>query len=359
MFKITTFQLLFYNFTVSDMNSFKAFLKLIRLPNLLIIALTQYAIRYAIIYPILSSISQDVSFELMMTELDFFLLSLSTVMVAAGGYIINDYFDVKVDRVNRPDSIIVGKYIKRRVAMGGHIVISSLAILIGGYLAYKLGNWKLGLIQVLSVGALWYYSTMFKKQVLIGNVVVAILAALVPFVAGLYELILQHYYIDDTTNKLLFFLEEETPFKEANFILRQILSNIMYWVLGFTLFAFISTMIREIIKDIEDYEGDKKYFSNTLAVIHGKKKAARVAQLIAIIMISLIGYLQYLQLQAKDTGSFMYFLFTVQVPLAYIVYKLNSAQEKKEFTKLSKYMKIIMLMGIVYAVFFYYTTTNV
>ena len=161
------------------MNPVIAFIKLIRLPNLLIIALTQYAIRYGVIYPIIYNFSggQDISgVGLKMTDLDFFLLSLSTVMIAAAGYIINDYFDVKVDRVNRPDKIIVGKYIKRRVAMGSHIVINSIAILIGGYLAYTLGNWKLVFIQVLSAGALWYYSTMFKKQVVVGNVIVALLA---------------------------------------------------------------------------------------------------------------------------------------------------------------------------------------
>lgn len=338
------------------MNTITAFIKLIRLPNLLIIALTQYAIRFAIIHPILNSLTDDVEIKLQLSELDFFLLSLSTVMVAAAGYIINDYFDVKVDRVNRPSSIIVGKYIKRRVCMGAHIVISSIAILLGAYLAFKVGNWKLTLIQVLSVGALWYYSTMFKKQVLVGNVVVALLAALVPFVAGLYELILQHANVEETANNLLFYLDAETPFEEVKYVLREVFSNIMIWVLGFSFFAFLSTMIREIIKDIEDYEGDKKYWSNTLAVVHGKKKAAKVAQLFAIVMIGLIGYLQYLQLLSKDTGSFMYFLFTVQIPLGYIVYKLNSAKEKEVYSKLSLYTKAIMFMGIVYAFYFYFTS---
>ena len=340
------------------MNPIIAFIKLIRLPNLLIIALTQYAIRYAIIYPILLSISDDVEVSLQMSELDFFLLSLSTVLIAAAGYIINDYFDVKVDRVNRPDKIIVGKYIKRRIAMGSHIVTNSIAILIGGYLAYAMGNWKLVFIQIVSAGALWYYSTMFKKQVLVGNVIVALLAALVPFVAGLYELILQHANIDDSVNSLLFFLEAETPFDDVKYILIEVLSNVMLWVLGFSFFAFISTMVREIIKDIEDYEGDKKYFSNTLSVVYGKQKAKILAQVIAILMLVLIGYLQYIQLQAKDMASFMYFLFGVQVPLAYVIVKLQSAKEKTDYSNLSKYMKLIMLMGIAYSAFFYYSSTN-
>lgn len=339
------------------MNTFIAFIKLIRLPNLLIVALTQYVIRFAIMLPILKATTSDIEgfdLTLQMTELDFFLLSLSTVMVAAAGYIINDYFDVKVDRVNRPNSIIVGKYIKRRVCMGAHIVISGIAILIGIYLAYKLGNWKLSLIQTLSVGALWYYSTMFKKQVLIGNVIIAILAALVPFVAGLYELILLHKNAGVLLNKLLFYLESGIPLNGVQPIFYGVLNNLMFWTLGFSIFAFLSTMVREIIKDIEDYEGDKKYWSNTLAVVYGKKKAAKLAQLFALIMIALISYLQYMQITAGDTGSFIYFLIAVQIPLIIVVYKLQLGKEKQDFSKLSKYMKVIMLMGIVYTLYFYF-----
>jgi 4-hydroxybenzoate polyprenyltransferase len=303
-----------------------------------------------------------------MNELDFFLLSLSTVMIAASGYIINDYFDLKIDRVNRPDKIIIGKYFKRRLAMGAHIVINSLAIIIAGYVAYKVGNWKLIFIQLGCVGALWYYSISFKRQVLIGNVVVAILAALVPFVAGLYELILQHNNADDSVNGLMFFVEAGTPFEQVMFEFKIVLSVIMKWVLGFSFFAFLSTMVREIIKDIEDYEGDKKYFSNTLAVIHGKDKAKLVAQLIAVIMILLIGYLQYnqvivnrgggtierVQSQTKALITTMYFLFALQLPLVYLLFKLQKAKEKIDYSKLSMNMKIIMLLGISYiAVFFW------
>ncbi|MGE0562171.1 MAG: geranylgeranylglycerol-phosphate geranylgeranyltransferase [Flavobacteriales bacterium] len=333
------------------MNSTVAFIKLIRLPNLLIIALTQYVVRYAILYPffIINSV------ELRMSDFDFFLLSLSTVMIAAAGYIINDYFDTKVDRVNRPDKIIVGKYIKRRMAMGAHIVISSIAILIAAYVAYQIGSLKLVLIQILSVGVLWYYSVSFKKQVLIGNVVVAVLAALVPLVAGLYEILLQQNFIDETGNTLIFYLEEGTSFDDVSYVLSQIFYNTFAWILGFSLFAFLSTMVREIVKDIEDYEGDKKYFSNTLAVVHGKDKAKKVAQLIIVIMMGLLGYLQYQQLITNDNTSFIYFLFGLQFPLGYLLYKLQLAKEKADYSKLSMNMKVVMLSGIMYAMVFGYT----
>lgn len=346
------------------MNPIVAFLKLIRLPNLLIIVLTQYAIRYGIIYATLTQNGLD----LQMSDFDFFLLSLSTVMIAASGYIINDYFDVKIDRVNRPDKIIIGKHIKRRVAMGAHSIINLGAIIIAAYVAYKVGNWKLIFIQLGAAGVLWYYSISFKKQVLLGNVVVAVLAALVPFVAGLYEVIIQHNNAVDSVNGLMFFVEEGTPFEEVMYRFEIVLSVIMKWVLGFTLFAFLSTMVREIIKDIEDYDGDKKYFSNTLAVVHGKDKAKIVAQLVAVIIILLIGYLQYNQLivnkgggtieraqsQTKALITVIYFLAALQLPLLYLLFKLQKAKEKIDYKKLSMNVKIIMLLGISYTGIFFW-----
>ena len=333
------------------MNPVVAFLKLIRLPNLLIIALTQYAVRYAILYPVLAINS----IELKMSNFHFFLLSLSTVMIAAAGYIINDYFDTKVDRVNRPDKIIVGKYIKRRWAMGSHIVISGIALLISAFVTYKIGHFKLFAIQFLSVGALWYYSVSFKKQVLIGNVVVALLAALVPFVAGLYEIILQHQFGDDTANTLIFFVEKGTSFEDVRFLITEIFDNSFNWVIGLSLFAFLSTLLREIIKDIEDYEGDKKYYSNTLAVVHGKEKAKKVSQALVVVMMLFLGYLQFQQLSSNDTTSFIYFLFALQVPLGYLFYQLQQANQKTDYSKLSRNTKLFMLSGILYTLVFGYT----
>lgn len=333
------------------MNSIVYFAKLIRLPNLLIIALTQYVVRYAILYPffIISSV------ELRMSNLDFFLLSLSIVMIAAAGYIINDYFDTKIDRVNRPDEIIVGKHIKRRVAMGAHVVINVIALFLAAYVAYKVGNLKLVTIQIIEVVLLWYYSTTFKNKVLLGNVVVAILSALVPLVVGLYEIILQYNYIDETGNTLIFYLEEGTSFDDVSYILSQIFDKTFVWILGFSFFAFLSTMVREIVKDIEDYDGDKKYLSNTLPVVHGKEKAKRIAQAILLLMMVLLGYLQYQQVMSNDNTSFIYFLFALQIPMGYLVYKLHLANEKADYSKLSRNTKLIMLSGILYAMLFGYT----
>lgn len=328
------------------MNPFVAFLKLIRLPNLLIIVLTQYAIRYGVIYPY--------GYDLLMSNSDFFLLCLSTTMIAAAGYIINDYFDVKIDRVNRPTKIIIGKHIKRRIAMGAHVVINSIAILIGIYLAYRIGNWKLIFIQLCSVAVLWYYSTTFKRKVLIGNVFVALLAALVPLVVGVYEMQLQYAEAESTVNQFMFSQEPGTQFDTVMLFFKQSLENIMLWVTGFAFFAFLSTIVREIIKDIEDYDGDNKYGSNTFPVVFGKKKAKIVAQIFAIMMVVIISYLQFWKFSIGDMLSVMYFMFAVQAPLIFVIYKLQLASHKNDYTLLSNTMKGVMLLGIGYVIIFYY-----
>lgn len=335
-----------------------AFIKLIRLPNLLIIALTQYAIRFGLIYPILKEATDSDVLHLLLSEKLFFLLSLSTVLIAAAGYIINDYFDVKIDRINRPQQIIIGKYIKRRIAMGGHIVLNIIAIILAIYVAYEMNMLKLAAIQVLAAGALWYYSIYFKKQVLIGNLLVAFLAALVPFVAGFYELIIQHNFAERTVIQLLPHLEEQFSANELMYILKQNLSIIMKWILGFSVFAFMSTMIREIIKDIEDYEGDKKYYSRSLPVAYGKNAAKKVAQFFLVLMVLLIGYLQFHQFKMGDFISIIYFVILIQIPLGYVFYKISKAQEKSDYHFLSTMLKGIMLFGIGYLGILYFIITN-
>lgn len=336
------------------MHPIVAFVKLIRLPNLLIIALTQYGIRYGLIYPILTEITDTNVLHLMLSDKLFFLLSLSTVLIAAAGYIINDYFDVKIDRVNRPQQIIIGKHIKRRVAMGGHIVLNVFAILIAIYVAYQINMVKLAAIQVFAAGILWYYSVSFKKQLLIGNIMVALLAALVPFVAGFYELFLQYSYLHQTVFELITHLEDQLNPEQLIIILKQNFTIIMFWVAGFSFFAFMSTIVREIIKDIEDYEGDKKYYSRSLPIIYGKNVAKKVAQSIIFLMLLSVGYLQYYQFNLGDIISVVYFLVFVQFPLGYAFFKLIKAQTKSDFTHLSRTLKVIMLFGILYLAVLYF-----
>lgn len=308
-----------------------AFLKLIRLPNLLIIAFTQYMVRWCLIYPILNSRG----YELQMSNIRFFLLSLSTVMIAAAGYIINDYFDTKIDRINKPERLLIDKSIKRRVAMGAHIVINILAVTIGTALCYFSGLWKLSIVYFICAGGLWYYSTSFKRNFLIGNLIIALFTAFVPLYAGVVEVLLDYS-------------RYSTAAEPVSFI------DILNWITGISAFAFITTLLREMIKDIEDYDGDKDYGCKTVPIVVGISNAKIIVTSLIVITMAALACLQILQLEAKDFPSFYYFLLLLQLPFAFLIFKLVNAKEKSEFHFASVFSKAIMMSGICYLFLFSY-----
>ena len=309
-----------------------SFLKLIRLPNLLIIAFTQYMVRWCLIYSIL----KVRGYELQMGEFDFFLLSLSTVMIAASGYIINDYFDVKIDRINKPEKLLIDKHIKRRVAMGAHIVINIIAISIGVLLAYKIGVWKLGIIYFICAGGLWYYSTSFKRQFLTGNLIIALFTAFIPLIAGVFEILLLY--------KKYLALDPSISFRD-----------IWTWLLGLSAFAFITTLLREIIKDMEDYQGDRLDGCRTIPIVLGVNKSKSIITVIILLIVGTLGYFQAQQLHVGDHKSFTYFLVLLQLPFVFLIYKIIIASEKKDFHFASSLTKLIMLSGISYLFLFCYS----
>ena len=314
-----------------------AFLKLVRIQNLIIIAFTQYMVRWCLIYPILKMQSDFFQFQL--SNVDFFLLVLSTVMIAAAGYVINDYFDVKMDKVNKPDKLIIGKGVKRLVAIGAHTVINIIAILIGGYVSYKIGLWKLVFIHIICATGLWFYSTTFKRQFFIGNIVISAFTVMVPLVVGIFDIV-------PCYREYVFY----NP--DLSFI------NIWKWVLGIAFFAGITTLLREIIKDIEDYEGDIEYGCNTLPIALGKTTAKAIVITFTLATMCCLAFLQLrvpiLQWGSNNGTSFWYVTVAIQLPLAYLITKVFAAQTKKDYRFAGNTAKFIMLTGVCYLFIFSY-----
>jgi 4-hydroxybenzoate polyprenyltransferase len=233
----------------------------------------------------------------------FALLTFATLCIAAAGYIINDYYDVKIDAINRPDRILVGRAIRRRRAMFGHIILSFIGVAIGFWLAIPVGLINLGAVLLL-----WGYSARLKKLPLIGNVVVALLSASMLLVVAVYA---------DTLNRI---------------------------TLGYALFAFLISLIREIIKDIEDVKGDASFDCRTLPIVAGLRNSKFVLYPIISIFQAL---LILVILHPKSELAFdMYMLFLVLLPSAWLVIKLVRADRKRDFTYLSNLNKLIMLTGI-------------
>ncbi len=302
------------------------FLRLIRYKNLLIIVLTQYLMRWSIIKPIL----EVYEFNLQFSELHFFFLVMATVFITAAGYVINDYFDTKTDLVNRPETVIIGRVLNRRWAILLHVIFNIIGIGLGAYISFYIGIPMLTLVFVFITGILWFYSTTYKRQFLIGNIIVAFLTALVPLMVILFEIPL--------LNKEYGLLMKE---------LRSDFTHIIMWVSAFALFAFILTMIREIIKDVEDFEGDSAYGRKTMPIVLGVLNSKIVV--ITFILTTLFSLLYINFRFLNDPITLIYFIVLLIIPLVFLVYKIIVAEDKKDYHRASNLSKLIMLAGIFYA----------
>ena len=304
-------------------NPFIAFLKLIRVENLLIIAITQICIKYLVFAPV----NEFSNF----TPALFCISLLSTLLIAAAGYIINDYFDVKTDKINRPQTVVVDVSIKRRWAMILHILFSATGLLLGGYLALKCHTLKLLSFQVFSIILLWFYSTNFKKQLLIGNIVVSLLTASIPLMPMVYD-----YYLAGQLNGLtLLFI---TP----------LLKPLVIIVFGYAGFAFLTSFAREAIKDMEDYKGDIQTGCRTMPIVWGMITGKAVTFFIILITIGLLLIAGIKFYYLHQSLAVYYIAALVVLPLIVLLIQIIRANTSKDFKIASLLLKFIMLFGIAF-----------
>jgi 4-hydroxybenzoate polyprenyltransferase len=307
-------------------------MQLVRFPNLLIIAATQYAMRYLIMEPLLPS----KTFELQFGDLQFFLLVLSTVFIAGAGYIINDYFDTRTDMINKPARVVVGVEIGRRVAMIMHAVLNIIGVGIGIYLGFYIRLPALSLVFLLATGLLWFYSTNYKRQFLVGNLSVAFLTGLVPLMVVLFEIpLLNRQYGQQMLQHAVNF----------NYILA--------WVGGFSFFAFLTTLIRELIKDAEDFEGDAAYGMRTVPIVLGMLWTRILVLLLICLAMAMLIFLLLkhilFSVSPMDYYSLVYFILFLLLPLALLAFLFMTAGKKKDFHRASSLIKWIMMFGILYS----------
>jgi 4-hydroxybenzoate polyprenyltransferase len=253
-------------------------------------------------------------------------------LIAAGGYVINDYFDVNIDEVNKPEALVVDKIIGRRWAMAWHFLLSGAGLLCTTLAMQSLRQGYLLLLNMACVVLLWLYSTRFKKSFLIGNFLIALLVAwsiLVVFVAKIDPL--GWAYGADALQLRLY-----------------------RFALLYGTFAFLATLARELIKDIEDMEGDRRYGCKTLPIVWGIGVARFFAQVwVMLLLLLLIGVLVYL-LQLNYWGAVAYGALLLLVPLLDWIRRLRLAVTPADFGRLSRYVKWILLAGIFSMVFFYF-----
>lgn len=260
---------------------------------------------------------------------NFVLLCLSSVLIAAAGYIINDYFDLNIDSVNKPEKLIVEKIIQRRWAIRWHWMLSLAGILIGLYLDMTSGIKYLSLTNLGCAALLFFYSISLKKKLLSGNIIISLLTAWTILVV--------------TFSEGYFMLHEKGILNT---------SKIYRFTFLYAGFAFVISLIREVVKDMEDVEGDRKYGCKTMPIIWGMNASKVFIAVWLIVLIATVAIVQFYVLQFGWWMVSAYFVFAVIFPLLLVFKKLFEAQSQQDFHKLSSLIKIVMLTGILSMIFF-------
>ncbi len=284
----------------------------IRFQNLVIICLSLYLARYAIISPILEYTGYTSS----ISNTNYALLVVATLFIAAAGYVINDFFDTGIDAINKPGKNKTGILISRQGAILLYVLLNLTGFIIIWYFGFIQGIRYPLLLFIFSAGLLYFYSSSYKKMFLVGNVVVSFLAALTIGLSILFD----HQALLSEPVKLL--------------------------IPAYAMFAFMMTLIREIIKDCEDVEGDSAFGATTLAVVAGPKTAHIIASLLTAIVFGCIVYIQVLQVQWLNRVSFLYTVTLIELPLLILMIRELSAKTQQDAAWNSRLAKWVMVTGI-------------
>lgn len=294
------------------------YFKLIRFQNLLMIALMQCIIRYGFLK------LQKV--ELALADWQFALLVLATVFIAAGGYIINDIMDQETDSINRPNQVIVGRSISESMAYNLYFGFTIAGALIGFYLSNLIYRDNFFGIFIITSLLLYIYATSFKQIAVIGNILVSLALALSVIIVGLFDII----PATDQVNRFQMMLWLELLFDYA-------------------VFAFLLNFIREIIKDLEDINGDYNQGMRTLPIVLGVSRTAKVVAVITAIATVIL--LWYINNHLMNSGLYIatiYALVFLVSPLIFAVVKVWTATTQKEFHLLSNVIKAVIFFGILF-----------
>jgi 4-hydroxybenzoate polyprenyltransferase len=316
------------------MKLFVSFLKLIRWPNLLFIAITQWLFYFAVVDS-LQLDTKTISPTYPFNHLLFYLLISASVMIAAGGYIINDYFDMHIDAVNRPEKVVVDKTVKRRWAIVWHMILSILGIVVSLYISYRTGTWIIGIANIICVLLLWLYSTTFKKKLLAGNIIIAALTAwvivVVYFFAGAGVLNYNGWHEGDYSFDIF---------------------RLYKFMTLYAGFAFIVSLIREVIKDMEDMHGDARYDCHTMPIEWGVPATKVFTAVWIVVSIAALGVIQIYAWQSGWWPAAVYIILLIIIPLGYILKDLYKAVIPPDYHRLSNRVKLVMFTGIMSMIFF-------
>lgn len=309
----------------------KAYAKLMRVGNLAFIAILLYAMESWVAVPLLRDQS-------VMPWWVLSLLILSVVCVAAGGYVINDYFDVKIDRINRPDDLIVTHIISRDGAMRLFQILTLVGVGCGAAVSWWAHSWNLLFIYIVIPGLLWFYSASYKRMFLLGNIIVAFVSAIVPLLVAIANA--DHLlYLSGTRGHF-------TP----------VIGDLYVWLSGFAAFAFLITLPREMVKDIEDIEGDREYECRTIPIVLGIKTTKIIVTVLLSIAVILVNYIVFSILPLPHNFyalSTRFAIFGIGIPAVSAIFLLWAAKTTLEYHRVQLIIKFVMFIGTMFSYVIY------
>ena len=293
------------------------YLKLIRIKNLVVMVLIQYLIRFTLIIPSYGK-------ENILSDFYFALLLFSILLIVSAGYSINDYFDIKVDSENKDEHVIVGRTIKRRIALFIHFILTSVGLILGFYIAYKINQLVISIILIVCAYILWVYNLKLKRIFFLANLIVAGLSAIFVTSIAILEILLNYNHkasIDNITTLTVI-----------------------------ATFAFILSLMHEIIKDLKTVEGDKKYKIRTLPTVWGLLKTKEFLKWLSIITAFIISVIAITKFKTNLTALSYAFIFLIG-PLFLLNIWVYKAQDRIDYERISKLNKFTVFAGIMSMLF--------
>lgn len=312
------------------MDTIKNILQLVRWSNLFFLGALIYVMEKWVVVPILD----DVAFGEQLPWYILLLIAAATILIAAGGYVINDYFDIKIDRINRPDQLIVTQYISKENAMRLSIGLSGVGMVCGLVAAWLLRSSTIAILFAIIPGLLWFYSSSYKRLLIIGNVTIALLSALSPMMVALANV-------------------AQLQLKYSTILPYTTLEHDIYaWVGGFSLFAFLLTWIREIVKDLQDQMGDRELECHSMPIVWGNTVTKIVVTVLIVLTTVLIGWFWYSLLpfgHSWKSFSTRYIVLAIIIPLWGALWLLWAAKIPSDYRTCQQVLKLTMFLGMLYS----------
>lgn len=292
-----------------------SYLKLIRAGNLIFIALAMFLIKYGLFKPFGVAITLNL--------FGFSMLVLAVVCVAAAGYIINDIYDVSADLKNKPDQTFINKQISEKSAYRLFFILNIIGVGLGFYLSNMIGRPSFSAFFIFGSAILYLYNSQFQQTILVGNILVSFIVGLIPVGVGLYDL-----------------LPAITPENQ------QTQSTIFSILIDYSIFAFLINLLREIVKDQQDMDGDYNAGYRTIPIEFGKTRTNKILFIAGLIPLAFLIYYIY-QYLFENTIAVIYTLFLLVGPLLFFQINIWNADKKADYSRLSLILKFVLFFGLI------------